>query len=322
MQVIPFAERHVEDAAALVARRYARLRSVVPLLPEHYEDPAALQPLVESLTRHQTGVAAMDDGRLVGFLIGMLLPEFRGRRSIYSPEWGNAAAEDRSGEVYQRMYAALAEAWVSERCLAHYVSVFAHDRPGIEAWHWQSFGMMSVDAMRGVEPVSGKRLAANIETAPAALDDVGALVHLNAALKDYVRSAPIFLLDDHIWDRTAWEEYLHDAQNCVWLALSHGTPVAFMRIGPANPEACYVIRDPQTASITGAFTEAAYRSAGVATTLLNHLLDWARARGYERCAVDFEPMNVPGARFWLSHFQPFCFSMQRVVDDRLVPPAP
>jgi hypothetical protein len=51
------------------------------------------------------------------------------------------------------------------------------------------------------------------------------------------------------------------------------------------------------------------------------VIGWVWEHGHERCAVDFEPMNVLGARFWLRHFQPFCYSMQRVVDDRLVPPA-
>jgi GNAT superfamily N-acetyltransferase len=321
VHIISFAEQHVEDAAALVARRYTNLRGVVPSMPACYERPAALQSLVHNLTEHNAGVAAIDGGQLIGFLAGMTLPEFRGKRSVYSPEWGNAAIEDRSREVYQRMYAALSDAWVSERSIAHYVSVFAHDEPGIEAWFWQSFGLVSVDAMRGVSPAKSESIEANIETGPATLADIDTLLQLNAALKDYIQSAPMFLIDDDVWDRTAWEEYLQDERNRVWLAYSSGEPVAFVQIGPANPDACYVIRDPKTVSITGAFTVEAHRTQGVATVLLNRALDWAREHGYERCAVDFEPMNVLGARFWLRHFQPFCYSMQRLVNDRLVPTA-
>ena len=39
-------------------------------------------------------------------------------------------------------------------------------------------------------------------------------------------------------------------------------------------------------------------------------------QGYVRCAVDFEPENVLGARFWLRAFQPVCYSLFRQVDER------
>jgi hypothetical protein len=51
--------------------------------------------------------------------------------------------------------------------------------------------------------------------------------------------------------------------------------------------------------------------------LLNGSLEWARAEGYERCAVDFEPMNSLAARFWPKYFQPVCYSLMRKVDERI-----
>jgi hypothetical protein len=51
--------------------------------------------------------------------------------------------------------------------------------------------------------------------------------------------------------------------------------------------------------------------SGVATALLNRALEWARAEGYTRCAVDFEAANVPARRFWLRYFQPAALSFYR-----------
>jgi GNAT superfamily N-acetyltransferase len=59
------------------------------------------------------------------------------------------------------------------------------------------------------------------------------------------------------------------------------------------------------------------RNSGIGTALLKHSLDWARSAGYERCAVDFEPENISGARFWLRHFRPVCYSLVRHVDERV-----
>ncbi len=89
-----------------------------------------------------------------------------------------------------------------------------------------------------------------------------------------------------------------------------------MQIGPANPEACTIIQDEKTASITMAFTKEGARGNGSATALLNRSLEWVRSRGYERCAVDFETMNVLAARFWPRWFEPVCYSLTRYVDER------
>ncbi len=90
-----------------------------------------------------------------------------------------------------------------------------------------------------------------------------------------------------------------------------------MGLEPSNPSAAYVIRDEKTVSISRAFTKEHTRNSGIGTALLKHSLDWARSVGYERCAVDFESENISGARFWLKHFQPVCYSLIRYVDERV-----
>ena len=77
------------------------------------------------------------------------------------------------------------------------------------------------------------------------------------------------------------------------------------------------IADAKTANITKAFTNECCRNRGIATALLNHVLDWARSKDYERCAVGFEPQNISASRFWLKYFQPVCCSMIRHVDERI-----
>jgi len=90
-----------------------------------------------------------------------------------------------------------------------------------------------------------------------------------------------------------------------------------MGLGPASLDACAIIRDEKTTSVIRAFTKESVRGRGIAAALLNRSLDWAHLKGYERCAVDFEPMNVLAARFWMRHFEPVCFSLVRHVDQRV-----
>ena len=89
-----------------------------------------------------------------------------------------------------------------------------------------------------------------------------------------------------------------------------------MRVEPST-HYNLAISDDVTVSITGAFTKKTARGSGVGTALLNQVLDWAKANGYQKCAVDCESANIPGSRFWLRHFQPICYALVRCVDERL-----
>ena len=101
------------------------------------------------------------------------------------------------------------------------------------------------------------------------------------------------------------------------MAYWNDEPVAFMRLGPADDDVCTIIYDEKTTSIYAAFTKEKVRRGGIGTILLDHALKSARASGYERCAVPFEPMNLIGTRFWLKYFKPVCFSVLRPIDERV-----
>jgi len=91
-----------------------------------------------------------------------------------------------------------------------------------------------------------------------------------------------------------------------------------MALGPAKDDVSAIIFDEKTTSIYLAYTWEAMRGKDIATALLDHALNSARNNGYERCAVDFESMNLLGTRFWLRHFSPVCLSLLRYVDERVL----
>ena len=100
LEIAPLQGEHLEDAAALVTTRYRALRERVPSLPSRYEDASSILPPLRDLAGQAPGVVAMRDGRLVGFILGMVLSEFRGKRGAYSPEWANAVHAEDSRETY------------------------------------------------------------------------------------------------------------------------------------------------------------------------------------------------------------------------------
>jgi len=323
LEIVPLCDKQLEDAAALVSASYRALRERVPSLPSRYEDVSSILPLLRDLTGQAPGVVAMRDGRLAGFLLGMVLPEFRGKRSVYSPEWANAVDGEDGGETYREMYARLSAHWVADGCFTHVITLLAHDHDAIDAWYWLGFGLTTVDAIRDLTPV--QETGTDIVIRRAGLEDIEQAMALSQALEQHLVAAPIFVIEEHapplspptLGGMKGGEQWLANSAHALWLAYRGGEVVACMGLEPSNPKACYIIRDEKTISITSAFTRESERNNGIATALLNHSLNWARSAGYQRCAVDFEPQNIPAARFWLRHFQPICYSLIRHVDERI-----
>jgi GNAT superfamily N-acetyltransferase len=315
LEIVPLENKHLKDAAALACTRYRTLRERVPLLPSRYEDAGAILPMLRGFAERSPGVAALRGGRLVGFLVGRVIPAFRGKRSVFSPEWANGADLEDSRRIYQEMYARLSARWVADGCFVHLVSLLAHDRAGIDGWQWLGFGWIAADAVRGLEPARGP--SADVDIRRGSLADIEQAMALTEALQRHLAAAPTFLAYTEECNREFHEEWLGNPAKAFWLAYHGAEAVACMRLGPASLDACTIIRDEKTASITSAFTEERVRGRGIAAALLNRSLDWARSEGYERCAVDFEPMNVLAARFWMRHFQPVCYSLVRHVDERV-----
>lgn len=315
LEITPLRTNHLEDAAALWEVRYRRLRQSVPSLPDRCQGAEDVLPRLQELIAQSPGVAALRCGQLVGYLIGFPLPKFRGRRAVYSPEWANGAQEDSSREIYAQMYSHLSAQWTADGSLAHLVGMLAHDREGIEGWHWLGFGLAAADAVRGLDPVQGRR--AEVQVRRAGSREIEQVMSLTDALERHLEAAPTFLASVEREDRVSLEEWLADSANALWLAYDGLEVQGLMRLGPASHDACDIIVDEGTSSITGAFTRDCARQRGIGAALLNRCLEWARSEGYVRCAVDFEPMNVLGARFWTSHFDPVCFALARRLDERI-----
>jgi GNAT superfamily N-acetyltransferase len=317
LDIVPLNKTHLEAATTLVVSRYVNLRQQVPLLPQRYQESANILPLLRNIIgAGSPGVAAIRDGRLVGFLKAWLMPGFRGKRSVYSPEWGNGADLGDSRYIYEEMYQRIAADWIADGYVAHYISVFPNDQNAVKAWHWLGFGMLGVDALRGLRPVEGARIQVDIQA--AGLGNLEEVMALQDGLRQYMKGSSAFFIPEKL-SRDYFESWIQDPDRVIWMAYVDGEPVAFLRMGPANDDVARIIVDEKTTSIYGAFTVEKMRGKDIGTALLDHALGVARGAGYERCAVDFETMNLLGVRFWLGRgFQPVCLSLLRYVDERLL----
>ncbi|MBK8051501.1 MAG: GNAT family N-acetyltransferase [Anaerolineales bacterium] len=316
MNIAPFASHHVSEAAELVAARFRALRTQQPILPEHFANPALIEPKISHLASTSPGVVALEAGKLCGFLLGMPLAEFKGRRAVYCPEWSHGAILEDSSRIYQAMYRELAPAWISDGRFLHVLTIFANDRSGLDAWFWQGFGMLVIDAVRELNPVPCQPRH-DVVIRRMRREDIEDVQRHDEALRRHLAAAPIYLSYVHQEGATQFEEWLPGTELVMFVAEREGKIVASLGVGPANKDARPTIEDPGTGSILTAYTAPEVRNLGIGATLLAAAVAHLLNIGKTRCAVDFESQNIPAVRFWLQHFTPVCYSVMRTVDDRI-----
>jgi GNAT superfamily N-acetyltransferase len=320
--IIPFESGHLDASVGLFVSGYEAQRALVPSLPQRYAERAEVLPLLRSLVLSYPGVVALDRGAVVGYLAGMFLSNFKGEgRGVYCPEWGHAAVGPRRDEVYTAMYTSLCTAWLREGCVNQALTIFAGDHEVLDAWFWFGFGMVVVDAIRGMEPAEGpEEPQGGVVVRLAVPGDAEILLPLARELTRYHRDGPIFLHRTEPRDSAEILRLLSDPQIRLWIAQDPGGQAVGLIQGQLGAEdACQVARDPKTASITGAYVKAHVRRNGVGLALLRAAMAWAAETECTRVSVDFESANPPGRTFWLKHFQPICYSVLRHVDDRVIP---
>jgi len=312
MRIQPFEGAQVVEAAVMAASAYADLRVQVPALPASWAEPSAYEPLLRELIEDGGGLAAVRGGVLVAFL-GAWRVERRGERWIFSPEWGNGASGPDRGRLAAELYAEAARGWVDGGRRLHYVAHLANDEAMREAYLWLGFGYATADGVRSVDPIDGPPEPSGVSVRRADGRDVGVLVELEEGLRAHVAGSPVFFALGAPRTPEEQELRLADPAAATFLAVDGETPVGYLRIGPASDDAATIIRDRQTASITGAFIVPARRERGIGSALLQAALSWARAGGYVRVAVDHETANREATRFWRRQFRYVTLTLARRV---------
>ncbi len=310
MSIVPFADEHVPAAAALAAAGVERLRRRVPALPDAWTDPLIVAPVLHRLVEQGTGLAVLDDGELLAFQAGRVLDGHGGKWS-YTPDVGHAAPASGSGRMRERLYTGLAETWVRGACPEHVITTLADDGDAQGVLARLGFGHVVVDLVRDLAPVEDVVLPDGVQVRQAEPRDAGALVTLDAGLRRHLQASPVFLRLGPAPTLEVQRRHVEDPAQAIFVAEREGRPVACLRIGPCANDVAMVVRDPGTASITGAFTDPTLRGWGVGTALLAAAVAWAEEHGYARCAVDHELANREAGRFWVRHFTPVALSMGR-----------
>ena len=298
LDVTPFRDEHLGDAAVLLAERHVRHRTLEPLLSPSFEDEDVARAEIEQAWQAEgaAGSAALSDGRVVGFMVGAPRPGTAWGPNVFVEPGGHAAEDP---EVVRDLYAHAAARWVDGGSTSHYAIVPA-DPSLLDAWSRLGFGQQQGLGIREVpaEPVE----AGPARTRIATLEDADAILALDI-LGDYQTSSPTFAPHtppDPEEARAELIEELEDPRVATVVAELDGRPVGIATVAPVGYSGLHTsVAQPDDACILGyAATLPEVRGAGSGLALTEGVFAWAREHGYATIVVDWRMPNLLSSRFW------------------------
>ncbi|MDD4307626.1 MAG: GNAT family N-acetyltransferase [Thermoplasmata archaeon] len=318
MRAEPLTQSHLVEAGELFAASYRGQRELVPILDPEHGTAKNAQLKLEKLLEKNPGVAVFDKDRMVGYMAGMYLDRFLSQhRGAYSPEWAHGSTDENAFEIYRLLYSEIARRWVADGCLTHAINFMDRASEAQNAFSWNGFGGICVDAMRPVGPIPLSPVE-GLQVLPMQEDDIPDWLPMLEAQNLHLAGSPSFmpcLETDSIDDLC---DMLKQPGAGAWMAWLDDEPVGYMKVAPAANGAAWSVNGERKFAVNGAYVLPQHRGKGLATAILACIMEWGASEGYVRCSVDFEATNPEACHLWLKHFQPVCRSMVRRLDERIL----
>ena len=316
--IVPFTPDHLDGAARLLAERHRAHRVVEPGLDARYEAPEAAREEIEGLVRSDgaSGVSAVADGEVVGFVVGVP------RDASWGPNvWVDAAGHASvRAELVRDLYAAAAERWVASGLTSHYALVPATDPALVDAWFRLGFGQQQVHAIRetppeGLHPAGPIGLTLRL----ARRDDLDALTRLDIALPEHQARSPVFSrrrLPDHEETRAEIDADFADPRFTTFVVERDGEVVGAAIACPIEVSSSHTsLALPAGAAFLGyASVLPEARGAGAGRLLGEAVLDWARETDRAWVVTDWRMTNLLASRAWPRlGFRPTFYRLHRAI---------
>jgi len=291
MEIAPLGGEHVESAAGLLAARHARHRDTEPLLPELPDARGAVERA--RTAEGASGVVALEDGEVVGFLIGSLRDDDYFGRHVWVGHGAHAAREP---EVTRDLYGGIAGEWVAQGAALHLALVPAVAELA-DPWFRLAFAHMQVHAIRESGADAGTP-AGGLVVRQGGVDDLRAAMPLLTLIWEHHTQSPTFtglVVPDVQAFLADWEETLVEHDAVYFVAEIDGRIVGHLALYPEEPD---LATPPGSVYLAVAATLPEARGLGAGLALTETALTWARDAGYNAVHTDWRMANLQSSRFW------------------------
>ncbi|MFX0064514.1 MAG: GNAT family N-acetyltransferase [Candidatus Hermodarchaeota archaeon] len=315
LEIKPFHNEYVEEAANIFTMNYKLLREEYNELSSKYENLEIIKRMLREIIKENPSAVALTKNKVVGYLTGYSkIPKLKGSASgVYIPEWAHSSVISKKERIYSSLYKFLAKKWVHNGCYTHILTFFANDTILKELFYRLCFGLLVIDGIRSIKRLNVKEMN-DITIREVTERDLPTLQRIEERLIGHLNDSPIFL--NRAVKENTIEEFLDD--DVKTLVVEKDEKIRSCMRGTLNKsDGCDILQTQGTLGINFAYTDPKDRGLGLAAILLDELIKWGSLKNMHRCTVDYEAQNLEGTYFWMKYFNPICYSVLRKIDDRI-----
>ena len=311
-----FTEKHIDEAVKLALAELENERKHCPDLP-HEDFSKHLTEILQWLIGQSFGKAAIDAGKLVGYLIfaGPWDGFFGDVKGVFSPLGGSAFSYDyeNRGRLASMLFASAAEEFVKQGIFSCALSRYAHDEEITKSFVLNGFGIRCSDAVSKISSLKLQNKSENVVFKELPADKFASVEHLQRGLHKHLTDAPVFFPSENFDD---WfENWIKRETMRIFAAEADGRIIGFISIDD-NAEN-FITEHDKMKNICGAYFDENYRGKGIAQNLLLFVAETLKAEGITHLGVDCETLNPTALNFWGKYFQPYTYSFARRIDERV-----
>lgn len=253
-------------------------------------------------------MAARKDHETVGYMLFNVFP-FHDELTAFCPIIAHAAQKNQRRQIFERLYQNLSSELVAKGIPNHTITYFVNDAGLQETVFGLGFGLIVVDAFRGLDSIAYD--ASNVNIVEADPSRVEVVMGLGEEARGYYLEAPLFLSQKE--RSREYYEGLFEKDTALFLAFRDTVPVGIMQIRKNKELDAITLCDINTGLIDhlGAYVKPEYRSQGIGKALLSKCIRWCQNRDITRIHVDFESANLSGRSFWPKYFTATMHSVRR-----------
>jgi ribosomal protein S18 acetylase RimI-like enzyme len=321
MELVKFTDKHVDEAAELLAARHREDMQQSPYLPAKFaETEWAAKAICAILGQGATeGVAAIENGKMQGYMLGTQIEKdhLGGKAGwIYLP---SHAALDQ--QLYRQMYAVIGDKWVRNDVFYHFAHVTAGDRELQELWFDMAFGREQAHGAMNFSEATIKNVPqGDIVIRESTDDDEEIFRQMATWITRFQTGTPIFAPVDQkfLTEQTqSYVEFTHDKDKRMFLAFRGDKLVAYQAYRPTEDDDADMMCLREAQDILGA-TAPDERGTGIGRILTEYAIKQMQAAGHEVTTCDWRCANPLSSRFWTGMgYKPTHYRLVRRMDARI-----
>ncbi len=313
MQILDFTKDFIPEAHKLLLENYAEECAHVPVLPQF----PGIPPL-DYFAENELGAAAVESGKLVGFLCGFdpwkpvyCTPDTAG---VWSPLHAHAVQKENRVKIWQRLYQAAGAKWAAAGAASHAITLYAHDTDAQKVLYLYGFGARCADFMRELTPAETEP-PEYIRFRELSASECTLLHPMRSALVNHLGQSPTFMVHTPD-DLNSFLQHRETEPPRMFAAFDGDWPIAYIELTYEGEN--FISCAPNTGNICGAYCLPEYRGQNIASALLSHIIRTLQQEGIHHLGVDCETFNPTAMGFWSKYFSQYTTSVVRRIDENSV----